>query len=827
MPNIENTWISMCKVECYKAFEESEQIYENLIRENLNTNGLTDQPDLVKFHQEAKAKALAIFKSKAFGDVAEEYSKMLKEKIKEKFNYLANLNNEENKNNMLRLLQKWYSVIEYKIQAAELKSPREIQLEFKTLQYKLEESFPLFELRIELFNEFKSNVLNFASEFYMSKMLNEINLVKQENQQIIEKLNSEIKEIKTYFDNETTKKNFAIEQFKQENQFLKEQIDRLKESLAIAEKEKDLWVKNSNDKYELIKEEYERKINNLYAKLALQEETSKEIERKSITATAESDKENALYEQKIEQLTKQIEDYSKRERELGMELKSQLKEQNIAFRDTTQKYEAQIKNMKFEMEALKEKIIDLESQHKDKENKLEAEATRSEDLLSRLGNEKADLKEKLGSLKAKWESEKLSLLKDFKNKSEDYSSNENLLKIKLEEVEFKSKINEDNFKAQLCKLERDSAVLRQNNEFLEIQNKDLLSQMDEQKKAYENIIATLQRKTFSVVGQEEFQKKVDEIKIYFENDKSQLEEAFEKTKASYIAQIDTLTEKLNETQFKAQFNFEETQKELTENKLKLDKANKELLILRTEKVHISENYVQANLEFQQKLKCLTEDYEKKSEQCELKHQKEISELNKSSEQSISQMKALFETEKIRFEEKLKEEKHRNEKKHKLIIEDYEQKIKEIENALKDEIETLQIERDELENLHNNYVSGIENEMGLLNSKIENLESSLKEGKEAYANMQNQLNSQIELNNENYNKERKDMLNRIDALVQDNNNKEKENVSLTIKRDQLDKLVQEKISNYLSLKKEFEDEKKDLLAKLEEHKKSYFISYLII
>ena len=35
VPNIENTWLSMCKVESYKAFEEAEIFYENYLKENL------------------------------------------------------------------------------------------------------------------------------------------------------------------------------------------------------------------------------------------------------------------------------------------------------------------------------------------------------------------------------------------------------------------------------------------------------------------------------------------------------------------------------------------------------------------------------------------------------------------------------------------------------------------------------------------------------------------------------------------------------------------------------------------------------------------------
>ena len=782
------------------------------------SNGATDQISFKSFHHEAKEKSLFNFKSKAIGEVALEFQKKLREKIKEKSNYFNSINIEENKINLAKKLDKWQSVIEFKIQNGELRGAEEIHREFKGLEYKLNEEFHQFEMKAELFNKFKSKVLAFASDFFQNKMLHEVDMLKQENEQVINKMNSEIKDTKSNYDTELTRKSFALEQLKQENQFLKDDINKLKESLAVLEKEKDLQIKNICDKNERVKEEYERRINDLYAKLSIQEEKAKEIERRSITVSAEAEKERALFEQKTEQLSKQLDDYTKREKESGIELKSQLKEQTIAFREATGKHEAQAKSLSADLDTLKERLIDKESQMQDKDSKLDFERGRNEELLSKINNEKNENNEKFGVIKSKLEFEKHALVKELKQKAEDANTKENLLKIKLEETELKCKICEESLKTQLNKVEREFVILKQNNEFLEIQNKDLINQIDDQKKAHEKIIATLESKTFSMVGHEEFQKKVDEIKLYFENDKKQLEESFEKSKQSYVQQIDLLLEKQNESEFKAKIYGEDLQKEFTELKSKYDKANKELILLRNDKIQISEKMVQSNLDFQQKLKSLTEDYEKKSEEKEAKHQKELFEQNRSSEETINQMKALFETEKIRFEDRLKDEKHKNDRKHKNLIDDFELKLRELENELKEENEILQSEKDEIESKHNEYIQNAEGEISSLKNRIDNNESALREKHEAYNSLQSQLNAQIEQLNENYRKERKELLNKIEAFVVDNNGKEKENVSLTVKRDQLQKFVVEKENNYLSLKKEYEEEKREMIAKIEEYKK---------
>ena len=66
-----------------------------------------------------------------------------------------------------------------------------------------------------------------------------------------------------------------------------------------------------------------------------------------------AEKEKALLNQKITHLTKQIEDYSKREKETKQEINSQLKEQSIAYKDKVDKYEKNIKNLNIENDNLK------------------------------------------------------------------------------------------------------------------------------------------------------------------------------------------------------------------------------------------------------------------------------------------------------------------------------------------------------------------------------------------------------------------------------------------------------------------------------------------
>ena len=101
IPNIENTWVSMCKVESHKALDDAERYYEDYLKDKLESMVVNEQ-NFKTIHKEAKEKCLEIFRKKAVGDVAQEYERILKTKIKDKFNYYVQINEEETKvNNFL------------------------------------------------------------------------------------------------------------------------------------------------------------------------------------------------------------------------------------------------------------------------------------------------------------------------------------------------------------------------------------------------------------------------------------------------------------------------------------------------------------------------------------------------------------------------------------------------------------------------------------------------------------------------------------------------------------------------------------------------------
>jgi chromosome segregation ATPase len=75
-------------------------------------------------------------------------------------------------------------------------------------------------------------------------MNNEISLIKNENEQVVSQLTTQLTENKTNYQNEITKKNTQIDQMKIEINELKTQLTSVKENLVIGEKERDQEKKN-------------------------------------------------------------------------------------------------------------------------------------------------------------------------------------------------------------------------------------------------------------------------------------------------------------------------------------------------------------------------------------------------------------------------------------------------------------------------------------------------------------------------------------------------------------------------------------------------------
>ena len=815
VPNIENTWLSMCKVESYKAFEEAELIYENYLKENLEN---TDDP-LEDIHKEAKEQALDLFKKKSLGDVANEYLKQLKTKIKEKYSYYLKIQEEENKGKIIRVLNKWYSIMEQRIQNNEFKTIEEITKDFITLEERLNETFPNYIGKNELFNEFKTRIYAFASNYFSKKIENEKKIIEEENEQKIKALKDDLEMAKKNYNKEEEKNKIILEQNKTQINELQEELNEIKESLTITQKEKEIEGLNYKNQIQRIKDEYERKIKEEENKTNENEEKSKETERKLLTIKASYDKEKALLNQKLEHYIKQIDDYQKREKEMKQEINSQLKEQTIAYKDKMEKYEKNLKNLINENEKMKEQIVDLETTIEGLEVTLNTEKIKNNDNLEKINKEKEELEEELNNIKRINIEEKDKIKNELNIKIDELNSDNKKLKLKLEENDIKNKNLEDTRRAKINKMESTIAILTQENNLLKQQNDEINKRNLEQKSYYENIVSNLENKAFQV-DHTEFQKKIDEIKLYYEEEKKNLEDNYIKENNKLKEQIDILNEGLNKTKLDLKNTTDELEHIKIDTKNIINKLTKENNDIKIEKEKLNTNLNKTTETLNSKYKLTMNELEKKLEEKENIHRTEITRLNENTEEKLSQLKLLFENEKNRLENKLKEEKNQSENKISLIIEEYENKIKNQEIELKEENDNLQNELNDINEEHNNYVTNAEHEFELLNQKIETMEKSLKEAKENIEKENEKNKNNIENINNIYNKERKELQNKIDIINNELNNKEKEYTLLISRKEQLEKIINDKEEIINQIRDNNIKDKDEFNNKYEELKKEY-------
>lgn len=829
VPNIENTWSSMCKVECMKAYELAESAYENYLRENLgdglgNTGSINSNEYIQGVYKVAKDNALSLFKKKALGESTEQYIKNLKDVFKERLKFYEEQAEEGSRMEMYKKLKQFFAYFENKIYNPKSSDDEitveKIDDELKKMEVKINERFGDFKLKTEIFNEFKANVFYFVGEYLKKNNNLQLNQIEKEKEELQKKLAEEIEEHKSFHLKELKKKNTALESLKTELLESKEEQSTMKHKILSLEKDNDILNKICEEKLARQKDDYERKLTEIQKNLILQDEKVREAERKVIQIENEKSKEIALLDQSSKHMIKQIEELKKNEKEFGVELKSQLKEANNALKESNNKYESKIKQLNQMIDQLREELVESDSNYKKSETLLENEKDRNLELEKKLKTLKEETEFKLNQYKKKAELDKSKYIEELGLKEKDNQNIIGKLKLQLEELEIKSKSIQDDLKNQLNKLQREYSVHIQSHEFLEEKNKELNNQLEDQKKNHEAIIQKLESKTFSMIGNDEYNKKLDEIKNFYENEKLQTEESYENQKRLYLKQIDQINESKSEAEVRYKADLDEKQRNISELNSRLEKANREIKQMTNEKKQLSDNFNDVHDEMSEKLKSMIKDGEKRLEDKDYSHNKEMEDLTTKSEDTIKQLRMIYETEKIRLEDKFKEEKSKNEKKLKSLTNEYEEKIKELTDEAQNEYYNLEEEYKALEQRSLNYESQAENEINILKNKCDNLDKNLKELKENFNSAVSNAQKSAEIALEKYEKERKELNDKLEFVNSDNNNKDKEIVLLMADKDRYASMLKEKDEYVNKLRSEIEEEKKELTLRIEEYNKKY-------
>ena len=226
-----------------------------------------------------------------------------------------------------------------------------------------------------------------------------------------------------------------------------------------------------------------------------------------------------------------------------------------------------------------------------------------------------------------------------------------------------------------------------------------------------------------------------------------------------------------------------------------------------------------NLENEGKLKQKISELETYIKESHDKFNEEFEAQKKNSENSYAQLKEFYEAEKKRIESRILEEKEKSEKKYRMSVEEYEEKIKQDTENFEEEIANKEQEIRELEEFLNEEIRTLKQQSGLDFQKIQSLESYIKDNKDQLESCQKLNHLALEQCQDKFNNERTLFTEKIEKLLMENSQKERDLSMVNFKKDQAESQLQIKSQELKEAISEIENQKALLSTKLEDLKQA--------
>lgn len=192
---------------------------------------------------------------------------------------------------------------------------------------------------------------------------------------------------------------------------------------------------------------------------------------------------------------------------------------------------------------------------------------------------------------------------------------------RISELEQAVKTAEDNVEHSNKRWEKDQAIFKQKQEFLELQLKDERTKFEEQRQAHDQILKNIQnRERESVINKEEASKRLQDIKEQHSSEYQDMEAKWDAVRKRLTEQIDSLQERNSELELSLNSQLEDALNEIVTLKEQLStteevksKATDQLKVLESLKsrmVEESEDRAKSRyLELERELEEKTQEFE--------------------------------------------------------------------------------------------------------------------------------------------------------------------------------------------------------------------------
>ena len=816
VPSIETAWSYICKTECTRAFDDAIDIYIKIMHASVNQRLPMGEDELRLFHKEAKEAAVEHFNHKAVGSDKDAILRNLTEQLGQKYAVMKQDNSDESELHIMQFLQDAYSMIDKRLNNGEFHSLLEYEKELKAFKTFFISQGPPGPQRKELLLDFCNGRNSEASDYFLKNVSNELQLTQQLSSENYTRLEVELRETKEELlkQRDTSQRKLTgLESEKAElsalSQSLKEQVQHLRTERERVEKE-------LREAQKQVKQDLNRQLEEASSKTGQFEESMKELERRLFQAESEHQQEKALLQQKIAFTEKSLEESNAREKTYLSELKSQKATHSQALKEMSAKHESALRNYQSKVDTESDHTTDLERSLTEKEAQHEALKSQWEETEKLLNAKVADLQASLVSTRTQIDTREAESKQRTANLVKEQEAAVARLKTRLDDTDKKLKTTEEAYKSDQAQWLRNNAVLQQKSEFLELQCAELKIQLEDQKRQTELLAKDLQAAVASD-GSEALQTQIQRLTDLRATDVREFEQRLEDQRKKANSQLEDQIEKTTSVELKLKLDSNEWTYKETQLQEKIELLAQEKARLSERIKALSSENTLLTEEGAAKLKQRIKDLERQMEEMQAKASREIAVINSKSEESLQQLKNFYEIEKERLEHRVVEEKGKAESRYNFMVEEFEQKIREDTDLAEDQRLDLEAQIEELNDIYGQEITQLKQQIALDAQKIETLERHLKETKDNLASIHTSHALAIEQQLDNFNKERANLLEKIERLAGEAATKEKELTTVTYRKEQLENQLAIRDKELEEARADFSLERVNLMEKLDDTK----------
>ena len=814
VPSIESAWTYISAGACEKAFHEALDVYNEAISKEIEKNFPLFEQELKEIHRDAKTDALDLFNVKAFGDEKESYMRQLRVKLAQTIEKLRAQNQEIGQKQAVEFLEETYVSISERVKSGNLPSVIEYEKELRAFQQYFLQHGPSGPMRNEILYQFCLGRYCPAAEIFVKRVANELNVSKQINEEKCQHLETELKEMKENSVKETEnlqRKLYASEADKMELQAKLQHSEQIIRDLRF---DRERMEKELRDNLKATRTEMNRQIEDLLTQKAALEDSVKELENRLRFGDSEIEQERALHKQKVEFLEKAQEEAEKREKEAQSELSNLRKDHSTAIRDVHNRFEQQLKQVSQQLETALERISDQENQLVLRDTELQKVHIKWEQETKSLNEMLAESKRQAAETRQQLDMKQNESITKLKEICEDSEGQQSKMRGKVEDLEKKAKQATEELQAFRLETMKEKSVQEQKITFLTEQLEESKHQLEEERKRHDTLFAALQHtdKQSDEPGTE------SQLQALEEKHKAELralEMNYDETREKMTAVIEELKEKNNalELQIRLEMSEKEVKDKSTADKItalteERNRLIEELKVMRLAKAALAE-------EETNRYKSQLKEMERMQEEIQNKARADVQEALEQSESALAELRNISSLKEQQLQKRAEDEKMRAERRYNEMLEEYETKRREDEGMWQERLDDQETQMTLQQSSFQEQLSDLSQRYAIEQQKVETLERHLKDTKESLNSIHSANAGALQIQLDNFAKERNSFLEKIEQLNSELQKKDREQSSLLYKSEYLEKAGDSKDKELDDLRAELAQEKSNWIQKLED------------